>query len=144
MASVSLHSYILRLLQLFVALFVGGNCEFNQKEFHLAMQCAADVLPLSGVLGTSYPVSRSRCAAMCSSKAACVSFDLCKDGTCRLRCTHLTTTCAGGSPDCDHYDWRGKTYNDTIRSYIVYVSAVHQYNIHAYWFSLKYILISSR
>jgi hypothetical protein len=131
MASV-FRSYILQLLQLFASLFVGGNCEFTQKEFHLAMQCAADVLPLAGVLGTSHPVSRSRCAAMCSSKEACVSFDLCKDGTCRLRCTHLTTTCASGSHDCDHYDWRGKSDNDKIILDIVYLSAVRQYNIHAY------------
>jgi hypothetical protein len=72
------------------------------------MQCAADSLPLTGILGTSHPVSRSKCAAMCSVNGKCNSFDICQDGTCRLRGAFVTTTCAAGT-ECSHYE-KGELY----------------------------------
>jgi hypothetical protein len=100
MAAVPLN-YVGQLLTLFVI----AGCEFVQQDFHLVMECVAGGLTLTDVIGTSHPVSRMSCAAMCSAQtgSGCVAYDFSKDRTCRLRRKRLMTTCSSGS-DYAYYE----------------------------------------
>jgi hypothetical protein len=90
-------------LYLCVACCIGVHCAVKECYFG-----ASEELPLTDILVTLEDIgSLLYCASICTSRNGCVSFDMCKDNTCRLRAAHVNTTCASGL-DCHHYTLRGK------------------------------------
>jgi hypothetical protein len=88
-------------------LVVMVDCEFREDYFKLTMNCVDVEWALPDILVALQGVSLLGCASLCLSNKECVSIDVCKNDTCRLRRAHVTTPCVKRS-QCDHYHIRSK------------------------------------